>query len=110
MIIITKYDTGIDVTGHSGYAPRGQDIVCAAISTLTETLVASLREISKDKIHCDIRQGEAVIRHEGLTEQGKLLVESFFIGASGVANAYPDHIKISREARPSVEVDKSNGR
>lgn len=110
MIHISITNDRVEIRGNSGYAPRGQDIVCAAISTLTETLLASLREISKDKIYCDIRQGEAVIRHEGLTEQGKLLVESFFIGASGVANAYPDHIKISREARPSVEVDKSNGR
>lgn len=28
----------IRATGHAGYAPRGEDIVCAAVSTLIQTL------------------------------------------------------------------------
>ncbi len=31
----------LSVHGHSGYAPRGRDIVCAGVSTLVYTLINS---------------------------------------------------------------------
>ena len=38
MITILKDDGRIVINGHAGYAPVGHDIVCSAISVLTETL------------------------------------------------------------------------
>lgn len=35
---------GFLVEGHAGYAPRGQDIVCAGISALVQAAVLGLRE------------------------------------------------------------------
>lgn len=32
----------LEVTGHAGYAPPGQDIVCAGVSTLVYTLAQNL--------------------------------------------------------------------
>ena len=37
----------IQATGHSGYAEEGQDIVCAAVSTLTQALINGLVEVVK---------------------------------------------------------------
>jgi uncharacterized protein len=36
---------GIEISGHSGYAGHGQDIVCAALSTLAQTLEIGLTEV-----------------------------------------------------------------
>ena len=36
MTTVKVTDEYIEVSGHSGYGTRGNDIVCAAISTLTE--------------------------------------------------------------------------
>lgn len=36
--VSTDLRTFIQIQGHAGYAPAGQDIVCAAVSTLYETL------------------------------------------------------------------------
>lgn len=95
MITIQHRPGLITVSGHSGYAPPGQDIVCSAISTLTQTLVSSLVDVGSDEISCDIRHGSAVIRYgEDQSEQMTLLIRSFFIGVSGVASAYPEHVKI----------------
>ena len=47
MIHITiKYDNAFDIQiqGHAGYAVKGHDIVCAAISTLYQTLVLAFQE------------------------------------------------------------------
>lgn len=108
MIDVQISDNKITVSGHAEHAPPGQDIVCAAVSVLVQTLAASINGLTGDKIEHDIRLGRAVIRYEDLTERSRLLVESFLVGVSGVAASYPECVKISREARPSVEVDKSN--
>lgn len=109
MIKVTITNNKISVIGHAGYAPPGQDIVCAAISALTQTLIASIEELTGNKIKCDLRRGNAVIEYEDLTEDAQLLVESFFIGAEGIAKAYPDCVRTVRMDRPGVEVVKSNG-
>ena len=35
---------GFEISGHAGFAERGQDIVCAAVSFLATTVVNSLEE------------------------------------------------------------------
>ena len=40
MITIESSEGCITITGHADYAPHGQDIVCAAVSTLAQTFVA----------------------------------------------------------------------
>ena len=42
MITIARRAGGVRVTGHAGYAPPGQDIVCAAVSGILYTLRANL--------------------------------------------------------------------
>ena len=46
MIHITiKYDEWFDIQieGHAGYAEKGKDIVCAAVSALYQTLVHTIQ-------------------------------------------------------------------
>lgn len=50
MINITVYKSNqnimaIEVSGHSGYAVAGKDIVCSAVSTLTEALINGLVDV-----------------------------------------------------------------
>ena len=93
MIEIKKYIDGITVTGHAGYAPIGQDIVCASISTLTETLIASLMELTVSDIKVHKEPGDVRIKTGNeLTDTAELLVDSFFIGVEGVKGAYPEYI------------------
>lgn len=35
-------DMSLQASGHAGYAPKGQDIVCAAVSTLMQSLAYSV--------------------------------------------------------------------
>lgn len=100
MIIITETPEGITVEGHARYAPMGEDIVCSAISTLVQTLIASVDALTVADISSDVRHGNAVIKYEVLTATARTLIEAFFIGARGVADAYPHCVKVSR---PSVD-------
>lgn len=96
MIEITIDESSVIIKGHAGYAPSGQDIVCAAISTLTQVFIASVEQLTTDNLKCDISAGNAVIRYRDLTESAHILLDSFFIGIRAVADEYPDYVKIEQ--------------
>lgn len=79
---------GIRMKGHAGYHNNGADVVCAAVSALTCNLVNSLQELTDNKIRAETGSGTAVIEWEELSEQGKLLVDSWFLGIAGIDNMY----------------------
>ena len=95
MIEVTRCDRCITVTGHANYAPHGQDIVCAAVSVLAQTLIASIEELTADAIDYEIDSGNIYIKHHNLTNEAQLLVDAFFVGVNAVAGAYPNHVKIN---------------
>lgn len=96
MITITQAPGMISITGHARYGPKGSDIVCSAISTLFQTLAASLDALTKDDIRTDIEEGHSRMIYKHLSEAGQLLVDAFFIGCEGVAGAFPEHVNINR--------------
>lgn len=94
MIEIKAGKGTITITGHAGYAPQGEDIVCAAVSALTQTFIASVEECTDDKIEYEIEPGNTVIKLWTLSEKSKTLMESFFIGTKMIAESYPANVRI----------------
>ena len=88
MIVVNVSTTGITVDGHAGYAETGKDIICAAVSVLTQGLVHSLEALTDDEISYHIANGHIDINYENLSDKGCLLVDSFFIAVSDIQNAY----------------------
>lgn len=84
----------ISVTGHAGYAPHGQDIVCAAVSTLVQAFIASVEKLTTDKIKVDMAAGKAVIQYGNLSAQGQVLVDSLFVGINMIADEFPDYVRV----------------
>lgn len=96
MIEVQRRKDGIEITGHAHYAPHGQDIVCAAVSTLAQNLIASIEALTVDEIEYVIQSGTIVINHGNLSEAAWLLVDSFFVGCRLVADSYPDNVKVTK--------------
>lgn len=94
MIEVTSRDHTITVTGHAGCGPPGYDLCCAAASTLVETLVSALEDLTDNRITYEIQPGRAVIQYKELSAQGRVLVDGFFVGIAGVAGAYPDCVRV----------------
>lgn len=94
MIEVSVRKDGIEVSGHAGYAENGKDIICAGMTALVQTLVKSVGDLTEDKIECEISPGRADIHYRNLSEAGKLLVDSFFIGICMIADEFPDHVRI----------------
>ena len=96
MIVITKYDNRITIKGHANYAPLGQDIVCASVSTLVQVMIASIEQMTDDKIEYSIQPGMVDIKFGNLSEKAQLLVSSFFIGAQMIADQYPNNVRLDQ--------------
>lgn len=96
MIAITVQQDRITVSGHAEYAEHGKDIVCAAISTLTQVLIASVEELTAADIKPAVNSGYTVIDMEESTERAQVLIDSFFIGCQMVAEQYPEYVRVTK--------------
>ena len=97
MIEITRQPDGIKVSGHAGYDEPGKDIVCAAVSTLTQAFIAAVDKLTADKIKCETGPGTALIRYTGnLSRDAQLLEDSFFLGVKMIAEDYPQYVHIAQ--------------
>lgn len=88
MLQIQVREQGLLVSGHAGYAPVGQDIVCAAVSALTLTLIRGLREIAEMEIKSRESPGSIHIEWQHMNDTGKALIDTWFLGICSVAESY----------------------
>ena len=88
MIVVEVTEKSVLVEGHAGYGEPGKDIVCAAVSVLAQNLIKSLDTFTNDLSGCSVEPGKVTLEYKSLSEQGKLLVDSFFIGICQIQEAY----------------------
>lgn len=84
----------IIVSGHACYGPYGQDIVCSAVSSLFYTLYFSLDKLTNDEVNVDFADDVSKITIKNISNNGRLIVSSFFIGIREIASSYPDYVSI----------------
>ena len=87
----TDHDCNITITGHAGYADLGKDIVCSAVSALWQTLIQSM-QLTDSKYKVSETPDELHI--QDVDKYAGVLLDSFRIGAHGIAEAYPDNVEI----------------
>lgn len=89
MITVLITSNKIHLSGHANTAPRGSDIVCAAVSALTLTLIRGLKEIARMGVQESVEGGNICIRWQTLNNTGKALIDTWFLGICGIAEEYP---------------------
>ena len=95
MIAVSVRLDGITIEGHAGYAEPGKDIVCAGVTALTQTLIRSMQGLTRDEIKYEVSPGRADIHYGNLSEEGKLLIDSFFLGICSIEQDFPQYIMIT---------------
>ncbi len=81
--------------GHAGFAPKGRDIVCSAISTLTINAANSIMTLTDTKINVGENDGFLSWTFEnGCDERAHLLMDSLLIGLRSVEEEYRNYLKI----------------
>ena len=92
----------LEVKGHAGYAPAGQDIVCAGASILTQALIWMAAEM--DQAECTASDGPegprvVVTAHPGADpREDQRINGSFELAKTGLAllaERYPDNLRFA---------------
>lgn len=90
MINICISKNKVTIKGHSGYAEVGKDIVCAGVSALFYAFSGYLEK--KECLNGTLAEaGKAVIT---FTDEGKEGLLMFTEGVNGIAEAYPEFVKV----------------
>ena len=80
------------ISGHANYAPHGEDIVCASVSTLFYSLLGYLRTVSKSRLKVvKIQSGYAEITCDITCEE---FLRMTCIGILQVCEQYPQCVTL----------------
>lgn len=92
---------GYRANGHSGYAEAGADIVCAAISALTQTTLNGLKNVLKAPVMFDQDDDGAFIEailtpeaSEDQIRQAQLLLVTLLEGLQAIQREYPRNLRM----------------
>jgi uncharacterized protein YsxB (DUF464 family) len=92
---------GFEVVGHTGYAEQGSDIVCSAISSMTQMTVVGLDQVLKIKLNVkkDAKKGYLICKisknssNEEITKAQNLLT-TLKISLEDVEKDYKKYINM----------------
>ena len=91
--------TGFTVSGHSGYAEAGSDIVCAAISAVVTMAEATINEVCGAKAKVRVKEEDARVT---LTlpascdeeESVQAVLAGMMLTLCSMRDDYPDYIEV----------------
>ena len=93
--------TGFDASGHSGYAPEGEDIVCAAVTSAVRLVECAVNDVLGLEASVKVRQKDASITLKlpaGLGPDNEstcqTLLAALMVYLVQLAEEYPDHITV----------------
>ena len=93
--------TGFTVRGHSGYAPSGEDIVCAAVTSAVRLVECAVNDILGLEASVAVRQKDASITLKLPAQLGQTyestcqtLLAALMVHFVQLAEEYPDHITV----------------
>jgi len=80
---------GFECEGHAGFAKRGKDIVCAAVSALTLNTYNSIEELTSSKVKSNTDNGYLSWTFTGkCDDKAALLMDSLVLGLDQIQNQY----------------------
>ena len=91
--------SGFSVSGHSGYAEAGQDVVCAAISAVVGMAEATINDVCGAKAKVRVKQEDARISLTLPTscdeeESVQAVLAGMLLYLSSLRDDYPDYIEV----------------
>lgn len=91
--------TGYTVQGHSGSAARGQDIVCAAVSSAVYLTANSLTEIMHKRVRIRQADGflEVLVCDPG--QDSETVLRGLELHLKSLSGEYPDYIRVIEKRR-----------
>ena len=92
--------TGFSVSGHSGYAEAGADIICAAISAVVTMAEATINDVCGAKAKVRIKEGDdnrvTLMLPVSCDEEDSVqaVLAGMMIYLCSLRDEYPDYIEV----------------
>ena len=91
--------TGFSISGHSGYAEAGQDIVCAAISAVVTMAEATINDVCGAKAKVRVKEEDARVTltlPASCDEEDAVqaVLAGMLLTLAGMRDDYPDFIEV----------------
>ncbi len=85
------------IHGHAKYAEKGKDIICAAVSSLSQAAVMGLERLTSDKVTSSKGKNDLIC--EIALERDKIktqtILELLLLSLEDIERQYPEYVKIS---------------
>ncbi len=92
---------GFEASGHSGFARAGEDIVCAAVSALTEATLNGLQSVVKAPVTFERDEKRALLTAcltpdcpEETLERAQILLQTLQEAVQAISREYPRNVRI----------------
>lgn len=91
--------TGFEVKGHAGHGEFGNDIVCSAISMLTQTALLGLEKVAEVTVKYDMKDGYLLcqivhIPSELADIKSTAILETMYEGLANIEITYRKHMRL----------------
>lgn len=89
---------GFKVSGHADSAPHGQDLVCAAVSSITIGTLNALQKLTTiDLSKCQVSSGLVVLNDITDDEVGQVILNTFKIQIETIEESYGKYIRLNTQ-------------
>lgn len=92
---------GFSLSGHTGYADYGKDIVCASLSSISQSTVVGLTQVLGLKCAVERNDKKGILKLRLPKDIGaetkakaKVLLDTMYLSICQLENGYPSNIKM----------------
>ncbi len=89
----------VECSGHSGYASAGEDIICSAISAITQTALLALLDLSNERVAYQRKDGylcfecpTPISREQGIKQQA--ILRAMYLGIEDIQKGHSECIRM----------------
>lgn len=93
---------GYKVSGHAGYGEEGADIICSAVSALTQAPVIGLERHLQLKPSCSVNREDGVLEvalGSAPSELTQAVFMTMYYGLDSIARQCPEYLEIREHRR-----------
>ena len=94
--------TGYKVSGHAGYGEEGTDIICSAISALTQAPLLGLEKHLKLKPSYVVNQEDGILEvalNSAPNDLTEAILQTMIYGVESIARQCPQYVRIKEHRR-----------
>lgn len=104
LIMRNNQITAFDISGHSGYSKHGEDIVCAAISAITQTAELGITELLRipAKVNKNDKAGRLTLHlpqeiSSSDMEKAQILLQTMKLALENLLHGYSKYFKMEEK-------------